>query len=122
MSILGIDHVQLAMPLNGEDTARSFYGSILGMEELAKPVNLAARGGVWFACGLLQLHLGVEKDFRPARKAHPALLVDDYPDLLNRLRQANYTLQEDDSLPGVVRCFVDDPFGNRIELIAATYG
>lgn len=122
MSILGIDHVQLAMPVGGEDTARSFYGTLLGMQELAKPANLAARGGVWFACGPLQLHLGVEKDFRPARKAHPALLVDDYPELLNRLRQANYAPREDDALPGVIRCFVDDPFGNRIEIMATEHG
>lgn len=122
MSVLGLDHVQLAMPVNGEDTARSFYGDILGMPELSKPDELAGRGGVWFACGALQLHLGVEADFRPARKAHPALLVDDFSDLLTRLRQAKHTPREDTALPGVTRCFVDDPFGNRIELIAAQHG
>lgn len=122
MSVLGIDHVQLAMPANGESMARIFYGDILGMQELSKPKELSARGGIWFACGPLQFHLGVEKEFHPARKAHPALLVDDYPSLVRKLRQANYILREDESLPGVTRCFVDDPFGNRIELVAAKHG
>jgi catechol 2,3-dioxygenase-like lactoylglutathione lyase family enzyme len=115
-----IDHVQLAMPRGHEDTARAFYVDILGMTELPKPAELAARGGCWFASGDVQLHLGVEDDFRAARKAHPGLRCRNLNELLTRLRSENVTVREDAAIPGKRRAFVDDPFGNRIELIAAS--
>jgi len=113
----GIDHVQLAMPVGGEDLARAFYRTLLGMKEVPKPSGLAKRGGCWFECGPVQIHLGVEEDFRPARKAHPALRCFDYYGLVARLRDAQVEVKADDSIAGVERCHVADPFGNRIELI-----
>ena len=113
-----IDHVQLAMPAGGETAARYFYGELLGMSELPKPTILAARGGVWFASGAVQLHLGVDRDFHAARKAHPALRCRDFAGLTRKLRLAGIELVDDGSIPGVVRCHVHDPFGNRIELLA----
>jgi len=115
--VLRLDHVQVAMPPGAEDAARAFYAGLLGLQEIPKPGASAARGGAWFRRGEVEIHLGVEADFRPARKAHPALVVQGYDTLLQRLRAAGYTPQADDSLAGVVRCFVADPFGNRIELI-----
>jgi catechol 2,3-dioxygenase-like lactoylglutathione lyase family enzyme len=115
-----IDHVQLAMPRGQESAARAFYSGVLGMTELPKPEELATRGGCWFASGDVQLHLGVEDDFRPARKAHPALLCRDFRALLARLRECGATIREDDAIPGTQRAFVDDPFGNRIELILSS--
>jgi catechol 2,3-dioxygenase-like lactoylglutathione lyase family enzyme len=108
------------MPAGGEDLARAFYGRTLGIEEIAKPANLAKRGGCWFERGALKIHLGVEADFRPARKAHLALLVMDLPELQKMLKQQGYSLQEDEPLEGYHRIYVDDPFGNRIELMEAT--
>lgn len=119
MKVVGLDHVQLAMPPGGEDAARGFYAAILGLSEVPKPEPLAARGGCWFVAGPVQLHLGVEAGFRPAKKAHPALLVDDLRGLANRIETAGLALQWDHELPGVLRCNVDDPFGNRIELVQA---
>ena len=113
-----IDHVQLAMPGGGEDRARAFYGELLGMKEVAKPPELAKRGGCWFECGPVQIHLGAEEEFRPVRKAHPALRCFDYHGLVMRLRDAEVEVKADDSIPGVERCHIADPFGNRIELIA----
>ena len=120
MAIVGLDHVQLAAPPGREAEARAFYGTLLGLPEIAKPPVLAARGGVWFACGGdgQQLHVGVEREFAPARKAHPALLVDDLDALATRLREAAYEVSWDDAIPGVRRCYVADPFGNRLELVA----
>ena len=115
--ILGFDHVQLAMPRGGEDRARAFYGGVLGFEEVAKPPDLAARGGVWFKAGDLNLHLGVEADFRPARRAHPALLVTGLADYAVRARAAGCRIVDDDPLEGYLRIFLDDPFGNRLELM-----
>jgi len=112
-----IDHVQLAMPQGGEERARAFYGGLLGMTEIPKPAELAKRGGCWFECGAVQIHLGVEADFRPARKAHPALQCVDYDGLTAGLRTAGVEVNEDHSIPGVRRCHIFDPFGNRIELI-----
>lgn len=112
-----IDHVQLAMPEGAEETARRFYAALLGMRELPKPPELAKRGGCWFESGAVQLHLGVEKDFRPAKKAHPALTCDDYEGLILKLRSAGAEVNEVDDIPGVRRSHVYDPFGNRIELI-----
>lgn len=119
MRLLAIDHVQVAMPVGGEDQARGFYHGLLGLAEVAKPAPLAARGGCWFESGPVRLHLGAEQDFRPARKAHPALLVSDLAALLARLEAHGVRVQRDDELPGVERAHVDDPFGNRIELIQA---
>ncbi len=118
MKVVGFDHVQLAMPEGREPDARAFYVGLLGLVELAKPPELAARGGVCFECGMLQLHLGVEAEFRPARKAHPALLVTELDVLLSSLRTANCEVKEDTTVPGTRRAFTADPFGNRIELVA----
>lgn len=112
-----LDHVQLAMPKGHEDEARQFYCDLLGMEEVPKPPRLAARGGLWLKSGDVQIHLGVEEDFRPARKAHPALLCANYRRLIVKLRAAGTPLREDHEIPGVERCHIEDAFGNRIELI-----
>ncbi len=114
-----IDHVQLAMPAGGEDGARSFYGEILGLREVPKPEALATRGGVWFAGRDVALHLGIEPDFRPTTRAHPGFVVDDLGSVRERLAAAGVTIIEDDSDLPVQRCYVHDPFGNRIELIDA---
>lgn len=106
------------MPSGGENEARAFYAGLLGMVELPKPAILAQLGGCWFESGDMQLHLGVENDFRAAKKAHPALLCGDYDGLLERLRRAGVDTNEPGDIPGVRRCHVHDPFGNRIELIA----
>jgi len=115
--VIGFDHVQLAMPKGEEVAARGFYGGLLGLEELPKPQATAARGGLWFKCGDLQLHLGVEEPFAPARKAHPALRVRDYEPLLATLAANGVAVARDHVLAGVERAFVHDPFGNRVELI-----
>jgi catechol 2,3-dioxygenase-like lactoylglutathione lyase family enzyme len=112
-----IDHVQLAMPPGEEERARAFYADLLGMKEIPKPAELAKRGGCWFESGGVQVHLGVEEDFRPARKAHPALRCGDYVALLDRVRAAGLSINEPDDIPGVRRAHIHDPFGNRIELV-----
>jgi catechol 2,3-dioxygenase-like lactoylglutathione lyase family enzyme len=114
-----IEHVQLAMPAGGEDLARNFYATILGICETPKPAHLAKRGGCWFERGDLKIHLGVESGFRPARKAHVALLVADLGELQEKLRASGYPSKEDEPLEGYYRIYVDDPFGNRIELMEA---
>jgi catechol 2,3-dioxygenase-like lactoylglutathione lyase family enzyme len=113
-----VDHVQLAMPRGEELAARQFYGDVLGMREVEKPEDLKKRGGCWFASGAVQIHLGVEDKFRPAKKAHPGLKCANYDTLLVRLRGAGIEVQEDRNIPGVRRCQVQDCFGNRLELIA----
>ncbi|MBL9119546.1 MAG: glyoxalase [Phycisphaerae bacterium] len=119
MSIYAIDHVQLAMPAGEEDRARRFFGCVLGMTEVPKPAALASRGGVWFEAGSVQLHMGVERDFRPARKAHPAFLVDDLDDMLNRVRANGNSVSTDEPpIEGYRRAHIEDVFGNRIELMA----
>ena len=117
--LVGLDHVQLAMPAGREDEAEAFYAGLLGLERRAKPEPLAARGGCWFANRALQLHLGVDPDFRPATKAHPALVVDDLAALVAVLERAGVAFRPDHELPGISRGYVDDPFGNRIELLQA---
>jgi catechol 2,3-dioxygenase-like lactoylglutathione lyase family enzyme len=117
MGAIELDHLQLAMPPGREAEARAFYGGILGLVELAKPPNLAARGGVWFALGALQLHLGVEAAFRPARKAHPAFLVQDLAGLRERLARQGFAPYEDEPLSGYQRFYAADPFGNRLEFM-----
>jgi catechol 2,3-dioxygenase-like lactoylglutathione lyase family enzyme len=118
-SFLSIDHVQLAMPPGEEATARHFYADLLGMREIPKPAPLASRGGCWFASGDVQLHLGVEQDFHPARKAHPAIRLSGYVALLAKLEAAGVEIIEAEDLADVQRAHIFDPFGNRIELIAA---
>jgi catechol 2,3-dioxygenase-like lactoylglutathione lyase family enzyme len=117
MKILAIDHIQLAMPAGEERTARDFYGRLLGIPELPKPPTLVTRGGAWFGEDGLQIHLGVDQDFAPARKAHPAFLVEDIAAIAARLRAENYPVIDDELLPGYDRLFTADPFGNRIELM-----
>lgn len=117
MAIRALHHVQLAMPAGGEAEARAFYGGLLGIPEVPKPANLAARGGCWFERGNVRIHLGVEAEFRPARKAHPALVVTDLDALARKLRAAGCALRVDEPLAGFARIYVDDPFGNRIELM-----
>jgi catechol 2,3-dioxygenase-like lactoylglutathione lyase family enzyme len=118
MTILSIDHVQIAMPAGQEDQARAFYVDVLGFIEIPKPAELAKRGGAWFQSGNVQLHLGVEADFRAARKAHPAFLVSDLEGLLVKVQKAGYeTDTSQPPLEGYQRAHVFDPFGNRIELI-----
>jgi catechol 2,3-dioxygenase-like lactoylglutathione lyase family enzyme len=117
MRVVGVDHVQLAMPPGREDEARRFYGDLLGLPETVKPPELARRGGAWFENRRVKIHLGVDADFRPARKAHPGLLVDGLPELVDRLRAAGYAVSEDEPLPGYARVYVNDPFGNRLELL-----
>ena len=116
MKIVGVDHVQLAMPAGEEDEARRFYAGLLGLPERPKPAELAKRGGVWFESADVKIHLGVEPDFRPARKAHPGLLVEGLPDLLTRLLAAGFDVN-DEPVDGRARAYVNDPFGNRLELI-----
>lgn len=115
--ITGIDHVQLAMPAGQEEIAREFYARTLGIPEVPKPPELAKRGGAWFEDGPVKIHLGVEADFRPARKAHPALIVRDLPALLATLRSKGHEIVPADGVDGYVRVHVFDPFGNRIELM-----
>jgi catechol 2,3-dioxygenase-like lactoylglutathione lyase family enzyme len=118
MKIYALDHVQIAMPAGEEDRARAFYEGMLGLCEVPKPADLAGRGGVWFVRGSLKLHLGVEPGFRPARKAHPAFLVDGLRELVERIRAAGYEVDTDQPpLEGYRRAHVFDPFGNRIELM-----
>ena len=115
--IARLDHVQLAMPEGREEEADAFYRDLLGFDVLPKPEPLASRGGRWYASGDVQVHLGVDADFRPAKKAHPALLVDGIDDLAASLERAGIQPRWEDDRPGMRHCYVDDPFGNRIELI-----
>jgi catechol 2,3-dioxygenase-like lactoylglutathione lyase family enzyme len=116
LPITGIDHVQVAAPPGCEAEARAFYGRLLGLEELAKPEPLAARGGCWFRAGAQELHVGVEDPFTPARKAHPGLVADDLAGVAARLRGAGIEVAWDEAIPGTRRFHVADPFGNRLEL------
>jgi catechol 2,3-dioxygenase-like lactoylglutathione lyase family enzyme len=120
MSYLGVDHVQVAAPRGCEEQARRFYGRLLGLPELPKPEPLRLRGGVWFGVGSQQLHIGVEEAFTPARKAHPALRVDalGLDQVAARLQAAGAKVTWDDELPGVRRLYTEDPWGNRVELLA----
>lgn len=120
-SVVGIDHVQVAAPPRSEDEARRFYGDLVGLAELRKPPVLHARGGVWFACGPHQLHVGIDERFSPAVKAHPALAVrpGDLDRLAERLGAAGCRVQWDDALPGTRRFYTEDPWGNRLELVAS---
>jgi catechol 2,3-dioxygenase-like lactoylglutathione lyase family enzyme len=112
-----IHHVQLAMPPGQEAAARAFYEHVLGLTEIAKPAVLAGRGGAWFRADGIELHLGVEDDFRPARKAHPGLLVTDLDQRAARLAAAGHSVAWDGDFPGMRRFYTADPFGNRLELL-----
>ena len=112
-----LHHVQLAMPAGREDDARAFFGGVLGMSEIAKPPVLAARGGVWFRGGGVEIHLGVEAGFAPARKAHPGLVVDDLDEAARRLATTGQDVTWDAEFPGFRRFYAHDPFGNRLEFL-----
>ncbi|MEA2698950.1 MAG: hypothetical protein QOI66_3221 [Myxococcales bacterium] len=120
MTIVAIDHVQLAMPAGRESEARAFYGALLGLPEKPRPPEMAQRGGAWFENEHVKIHVGVDPNFHPARKAHPALVVRDLPALVARLREAGAQMSTDVALAGFDRVFVYDPFGNRIELLEPT--
>lgn len=117
MTILRLDHVQLAMPAGREDEAVAFYEGVLGIPHVAKPPHLAVRGGCWFERGELKVHLGVDPDFRPATKAHPAFLVDDVREVANALVASGHRVIDDEPLAGYDRIYALDPFGNRLELL-----
>lgn len=118
MGIVGIHHVQLAMPPGRESEAEDFYGDVLGIPPIEKPAHLRGRGGRWFETDSVRIHLGVEEGFTPARKAHPALLVDDLEAVRLRLKRAGVAVVIDQPLPGFDRFYVHDPFGNRLEFLA----
>jgi len=115
---IALHHVQVAIPVGEEDRARLFYGGVLGLTEIPKPANQRERGGLWYRVGALELHIGVEDNFRPAKKAHPAFLVDDLAAVIATAAAAGHPSRPDTmELKGYDRVFVDDPFGNRIELL-----
>jgi catechol 2,3-dioxygenase-like lactoylglutathione lyase family enzyme len=116
-TIVGIHHLQLAMPAGAEEAARRFYGDALGITEVPKPMPQATRGGVWFENDQVRIHLGIEQDFRPAKKAHPGLLVQDLEALSHRLLEAGYEVIDGEPLEGYEHIYVNDPFGNRLELL-----
>jgi catechol 2,3-dioxygenase-like lactoylglutathione lyase family enzyme len=115
--IVGINHIQIEAPAGCEEAARTFYGGLLGLEEIEKPENLRHRGGVWFACGSQQIHIGVTNNFEPRRKGHPALEVRHLSAWRLRLTSANVPLSEDEPLSGWSRFYITDPWGNRVELL-----
>jgi len=122
VTVVGIDHVQLAIPRGGEVRARQFYGDVLGLTEVPKPEAMRVRGGMWFQAGPVQIHLGLEDDMRPSLKAHPALVVTGLDAYRARLAAAGFEWRDADDLPGTCRGHTWDPFGNRIELIEARIG
>ncbi len=117
--VIGLDHVQLAMPPGRESEAEAFYAGLLGFTRVPKPEPMAQRGGCWFTSGAAVVHLGVEADFRAAQKAHPALLVRDLAALADALVAQGVEVRPNPDQPAGASCYVDDPFGNRIELIDA---
>jgi catechol 2,3-dioxygenase-like lactoylglutathione lyase family enzyme len=121
IGVVGIDHVQLLMPVRGEPQARHFYGEVLGLREVAKPAALAERGGCWFVGpGGTAVHIGVDQRFIAARRAHPCLIVADLAAARRALVAAGAPVAEDEANLGVARCYTADPFGNRIELVDAS--
>lgn len=114
-----LHHVQLAMPPGREGAARAFFTGPLAMTEVAKPPTLAARGGCWFRGGGLEVHVGVEDPFVPARKAHPGILVNHLDALARRLAEHGVSPEWDDDFPGHRRFYAADPFGNRLEFLEA---
>ncbi len=117
MKVQRLDHVQLAMPAGGEDAATVFYEGVLGIPRVPKTPHLEVRGGCWFEAGDLKIHLGVDPAFTPARKAHAGLLVEDLPGLVVALAAAGHPVSDDEPLEGYDRVYVNDPFGNRLELM-----
>ena len=115
--IARIDHIQIAAPEGCEEAAREFYGAVLGMKEIEKPPVLRARGGCWFECGAHQLHIGIEREFRPAKKAHPAFAVFNLDKLREAIANLGIAVTDDDNLPGERRFYAVDPWGNRLEFI-----
>lgn len=115
-----IDHIQLAAPKGSEDEARKFFIDVLGFEEMEKPEELKKRGGVWFKRGNVQIHIGIEEPFAPAKKAHPAIEIQNIEELKKHLKVNGVEYIEDDKLPGANRFYVSDPFGNRIEMLEWT--
>ena len=119
--IQGLDHVQLSAPSGCEEAARTFFGGMLGLIEIEKPAELRGRGGVWFVCGGQQIHIGIENPHSPAEKAHPAFRVssvESLRDLASNLEKADYAVTWDDGIPGLRRFYTQDPWGNRLELLA----
>lgn len=119
MSVRLVHHVNIVMPTSGESDARAFYGDLLGFRELPKPAAMAGRGGVWFAAGTIDLHIGVDPDFQPSRKAHVAYQIDDLDGLRRQVEELGYPTRDDVPLPGYRRFHTEDPFGNRIEFLEA---
>ena len=117
--ITGIDHIQVAIPPGADDAARAFYGGVLGLTEIPKPVPLNASGGMWFVTGATQLHIGSQSDFVAARKAHPAFIVEDFSGYCALLGACEVVVREEAGVAGRRRAGIEDPFGNRIELIEA---
>ena len=120
--ITGIDHVQIAIPPGADDEARAFYGGVLGLPETPKPAPLNASGGMWFVTGSTQLHIGSQAGFVPAKKAHPALIVDDFSGYCALLRERQVVVRDEATVYGRRRAGIEDPFGNRIELVEAVRG
>jgi catechol 2,3-dioxygenase-like lactoylglutathione lyase family enzyme len=120
--VLGLHHVQLAVPVGAEERCRAFWRDVLGLTELEKPPALAGRGGCWFAARGLEVHLGVEEDFRPARKAHPGILVAGIDGLAEQLGRSGVAVSWDEGFPGHRRFYAADPFGNRLEFLEAVTG
>ena|SRR5215813_573717 len=121
MPVIEIDHIQIAAPKDCEPEARRFFGDLLKLEEIEKPEPLKSRGGCWFRVGSKQLHIGIEEDFRPATKAHPAFAVDNLDELFDLLTAAHVPCQWDTTVAGVRRFFAKDPWGNRLEFTEPTY-
>jgi len=120
MGIIALDHVQMTMPAGQEEAARAFFINLLGFTEVEKPASLQGRGGAWFTAGAVNLHVGVEEPFTPSKKGHPAFLLDNLQETVDRLAAAGAVLKDDKPLPGYIRKFTEDPFGNRIELMQKT--
>jgi catechol 2,3-dioxygenase-like lactoylglutathione lyase family enzyme len=121
MLITDIDHVQIAAPRGCEEAARDFFGGLLGMEEIEKPEQLRTRGGCWFRAGSRQLHIGVEENFRPATKAHPAFAVADIDAVFGALQKAGVRCTWDEAIGGIRRFYANDPWGNRLEFTEPTH-
>ncbi|MDN4606649.1 VOC family protein [Sporosarcina highlanderae] len=115
--LTGIDHIQIAAPPNSEEQARKFYGELLRMKEIPKPENLQGRGGCWFQCGAQEVHIGIQADFTPAKKAHPGFTVRALEELKSRLIASGYPITDEPPIAGRARFFTNDPFGNRIEFL-----